>query len=142
MVVKDAPVTGSATYTGGAAGKWAIASTTEDTTDGGHFTATATLGVDFDANTLPTMADAEANKNGRERQRNSINNFMTGDVSRPDWTVTLTYDGNTNLVGCKPRGEPAGNDAGHANDQWASANGRRAVPWMAWGSWERQFLWL
>ena len=82
-------VTGSATYTGGAAGKWAIASTTEDSTEGGHFTATATLGVDFDAN-LGT-AENVVDKDGVSVS-GMITDFMTGDVSRPDWTVTLTYD--------------------------------------------------
>ena len=40
---------GSATYKGGAAGKYAVASTTADASyEGGHFTADATLMVDFD----------------------------------------------------------------------------------------------
>ena len=48
-----ATVDGTATYKGGAAGKWAIASTTDDTTAGGHFTATATLTANFDASNDP-----------------------------------------------------------------------------------------
>ena len=84
----DAAV-GSATYTGGAAGKWAIASTTEDSTEGGHFTATATLGVNFDANL--GAVDGTVDKDGVSVS-GTINKFMTGNVSRPDWTVTLTYD--------------------------------------------------
>ena len=87
-------VTGSATYTGGAAGKWAIASTTEDTTDGGHFTATATLGVDFDANNAAD--DQPADKFGVSVS-GTINKFMTGNVSRPNWTVTLTVQPAPNL---------------------------------------------
>ena len=90
-------VTGSATYTGGAAGKWAIASTTEDSTEGGHFTATATLGVDFDAH-LGAADDVVINKNGVSVS-GMITDFMTGDVSRPDWTVTLTYDATPDEVG-------------------------------------------
>ena len=92
-------VTGSATYTGGAAGKWAIASTTEDRTEGGHFTATATLGVDFDANTAAPGDDA--NKNG-VTVSGSITDFMTGATSRPSWKVTLTYDGNDGVEGVQP----------------------------------------
>ena len=95
----DDPVTGSATYTGGAAGKWAIASTTEDTTEGGHFTATATLGVNFDAKF--GAADADANKDGVSVS-GTINNFMTGDMNRPNWKVTLTYDGNADVDGVNP----------------------------------------
>ena len=85
-------VEGSATYTGGAAGKWAIASTTEDTTDGGHFTATATLGVDFDADLIATDEDNINDKNGVSVS-GSITDFMTGETSRPSWKVTLSYDG-------------------------------------------------
>ena len=40
---------GTATYKGGAAGKYAIPSTTDDTYTGGHFTAMATIEADFDA---------------------------------------------------------------------------------------------
>ena len=81
---------GSATYTGGAAGKWAIASTTEDRTDGGHFTATATLGVDFDVDANP--ADDEGNDKTWVTVSGMITEFMTGDVSRPDWSVELILD--------------------------------------------------
>ena len=79
-------VDGSATYRGGAAGKWAIASTTDDTTAGGHFTATATLTANFDANT-DTTGDTP-NELGVSIG-GKITNFMTGAVSRPDWSVTL-----------------------------------------------------
>ena len=95
----SAEVTGSATYTGGAAGKWAIASTTEDTTEGGHFTATATLGVDFDANTA--AANVAANKDG-VTVSGSITDFMTGATSRPSWKVTLTYDSDDSEPGVQP----------------------------------------
>ena len=44
-------VEGSATYKGGAAGKYAMQSTTDDSASGGHFTAAATLTANFDANT-------------------------------------------------------------------------------------------
>ena len=56
----SADVTGSATYTGGAAGKWAIAEHhRRQRTEGGHFTATATLGVDFDADTAAADDDGK-----------------------------------------------------------------------------------
>ena len=42
-------VEGSATYKGGAAGKYAILSTTDESASGGHFTANATLRANFDA---------------------------------------------------------------------------------------------
>ena len=100
--LKGETVTGSATYTGGAAGKWAIASTTEDTTDGGHFTATATLGVDFDVNTA--AENETANKMGVSVS-GMITDFMTGDVSRPNWKVTLTLDNNAEAPGVQPDDE-------------------------------------
>ena len=81
-----ADVDGSATYKGGAAGKWAIASTTDDTTEGGHFTATATLTANFDADTTP---DEGGNNKLGVSIGGKITNFMTGDVSRPNWNVTL-----------------------------------------------------
>ena len=84
-------VEGSATYTGGAAGKWAIASTTENSTEGGHFTATATIGVDFDVNNAE--ADADPNDDGVTIS-GMITDFMTGDTSRPNWRVNLIADNN------------------------------------------------
>ena len=86
---------GSATYTGGAAGKWAIASTTEDRTDGGHFTATATLGVNFDANSADVGATPD--KLGVSVS-GMITDFMTGDVRRPGWSVALSYDVTPNIT--------------------------------------------
>ena len=87
---------GAATYKGAAAGKYAMASAAEDMYEGGHFTAMATLEVDFDADLLPTTtadgANAGNDTNGVALS-GTIDNFMTGDTSRPDWSVTLTADG-------------------------------------------------
>ena len=82
-------VEGSATYRGGAAGKWAIASTTEDATAGGHFTATATIGVDFDADNSPS---SPANDKVGITVSGTITDFMTGTTSRPGWRVNLIAD--------------------------------------------------
>ena len=82
-----ATVEGSATYKGAAAGKWAMQSTSDDSASGGHFTATATLTADFDASSDPVSSpdDTSAISIG-----GTITNFMTGDVSRPNWKVKLT----------------------------------------------------
>ena len=102
VVGNSTTVTGRAAYTGGAAGKWAIASTTEDRTEGGHFTATATLGVDFDANTADIGEAGYPNKDG-VTVSGSITDFMTGATSRPSWKVTLTYDGgDADEMGVQP----------------------------------------
>ena len=96
---------GSATYKGAAAGKYAMASATADTYEGGHFTAMATLVVDFDADLLPTGADGLAEA-GNDRNgialSGMIDNFMTGDTSRPDWMVKLMADNDINTAGMQP----------------------------------------
>ena len=83
---------GSATYKGGAAGKYAMASATEDMYEGGHFTAMATLMVDFDADDTPVAG--EPSDRAGIALSGMIDNFMTGDVSRPDWMVELMVDGD------------------------------------------------
>ena len=45
----DRALAGTATYSGAAVGKYAMASTSGDYHEGGHFTASATLTADFDA---------------------------------------------------------------------------------------------
>ena len=80
---------GTATYKGAAAGKYALPSTADDTYEGGHFTAMATIEADFD---VDSNSDGENDRNGIALS-GMIDNFMTGDVSR-DWTVNLMVDGN------------------------------------------------
>ena len=80
---------GSATYSGAAAGKYSMASTTDDTYEGGHFTAMATLEVDFDADSTP--GDGANDRNGVDLS-GTIDNFMTGDTARDDWSVALMVD--------------------------------------------------
>ena len=83
----EAAVEGSATYKGAAAGKYAMQSTSDDSASGGHFTAAATLTANFDANTDTTGENP--NESGVSIG-GAITDFMTGDVSRPNWKVTLT----------------------------------------------------
>ena len=86
---------GSATYSGGAAGKYAIESTTEDSAEGGHFTASATLTANFDADAAAAGDDV----NGVSVS-GVIDDFMTGDVSRGSWEVTLNaVDADTAAAG-------------------------------------------
>ena len=73
--------TGTATYTGNAAGKYAIDNRpTGNVLDAGHFTADATIVADLDA-TTPTVSG-------------TINGFMTGETPR-DWSVALGSTGIT-----------------------------------------------
>ena len=86
-------IEGTATYSGGAAGKFAILSTVEDSAKGGHFTARANLIVNFDArrDEQPDNVDTEyVSVNG------TIDNFMTFSgpdaTDRTNWEVTLEQD--------------------------------------------------
>ncbi len=65
-------VAGSATYRGGAAGKYALSSATGGTNDAGHFTARATLEADFE----------------KDEVTGTIDRFMADGESK-DWTVEL-----------------------------------------------------
>ena len=66
-------VAGSATYRGGAAGKYALSSSTGGTNDAGHFTARATLEADFE----------------KDEVTGTIDRFMGADGQSRDWTVEL-----------------------------------------------------
>ena len=64
---------GTATYMGGAAGKYALRSLTGGTNDAGHFTARATLEADFSDNTIS----------------GTIDNFVGADDQSRNWSVEL-----------------------------------------------------
>ena len=69
---------GTATYMGGAAGKYALASSTGGTNDAGHFTADATLLADF----------------GEDMITGTIDNFTGADgEARDGWSVELMEQG-------------------------------------------------
>ena len=68
---------GSATYVGGAAGKYSIFSLTGGTNDAGHFTARATLEADFTNNTDATAISG------------TIDQFTGADGEARNWTVDL-----------------------------------------------------
>jgi len=68
---------GTATYTGGAAGKYALRSSTGGTNDAGHFTANATLEADFNDDMIT----------------GTINGFRGADGESRDWSVELMASG-------------------------------------------------
>ena len=71
---------GSATYVGGAAGKYAISSPTGGTNEGGHFTATATLTANF----------GDVGGFNADRLTGTIDDFKVGDDGEArDWSVAL-----------------------------------------------------
>ena len=80
---------GTATYVGGAAGKYALYSATGGTNDAGHFTARATLEADFTSNTEETAISG------------TIDNFTGADGEARDWEVKLNGSqiGDDGLIG-------------------------------------------
>ena len=71
-------LTGSATYSGHAAGKFSISNPLDSTGDGGHFTADAMLTAKFGANATPNNGGVSG----------MIDNFMANGESVP-WSVML-----------------------------------------------------
>ena len=115
---------GSATYKGAAAGKYATASTALSAAyEGGHFTADATLEVNFDAD-LDGNSDTAGDNTAGVAVSGMINNFMTGDTSRPDWNVKLMA--NTPLVSL------AGNDTATMTTEWSTGGAAKGTgDWTA-----------
>ena len=72
---------GKATYVGGAAGKYALASAIDGTNDAGHFTARATLEADFTVND-----GTDTTTNG---VTGTIDNFIGADGMPRNWSVEL-----------------------------------------------------
>ena len=113
-VTVDLPEAGTATYVGGAAGKYALASSTGGTNDAGHFTARATLEATFGA--------ANANE-----VTGTIDNFIGADGEMRDWSVKLNEGAATD----------AGVISGPADDQTVWTIGDNAAD--ASGSWSGNF---
>ena len=105
-------LTGSATYTGKAAGKFAMSNPLDGTGNGGHFTADAMLSAKFGSG-------SDAGMTG------TINNFMLNDTESANWSVELKRGGwgDTGAINA-----PAGDDANKGtvwsiNDNAAPASG-------------------
>ena len=88
LMGNPATITGSATYAGHAAGKFALSNPLDGTGSAGHFTADATLTATFGGGTpAPTSPGISG----------TLDNFMANDESVP-WSVSLnraTWDGTT-----------------------------------------------
>ena len=117
-------ISGKATYTGGAAGKFAISDPLNGG-DGGHFTADATLSATFGAG-------ATAGLTG------TLDNFMANDKAVP-WSVSLmrrTWDGTTAGLTAQPPddADTSGVDESMVGTVW-SIDGNSAA---ASGGWTAQ----
>ncbi|MDE0374025.1 MAG: hypothetical protein OXI73_15990 [Rhodospirillales bacterium] len=129
---------GTATYVGGAAGKYALSSTTGGTNDAGHFTARATLEANFTTNTAETAISG------------TIDNFMGADGMSRDWSVKLNGSqiGDTGEIGNASASTGVdtvwtigGADADESG-QWTGTlrnNGDDGVPQVATGTFYTEF---
>jgi len=115
---------GKATYTGGAAGKYALSSSTGGTNDAGHFTAKAVLEANFDDDTIT----------------GTIDTFIGGDGKSRDWSVELmesTVADNGSITELKKTVWTIKDDAADAAGQWSGTlkdNGQNKVPKVATGT--------
>ena len=107
-------VAGTATYSGGAAGKYALSSSTGGTNDAGHFTAKAMLEADFEDDMIT----------------GTIDRFIGADGESRDWSVELkkTDIADTGVIdGTDVDGNPVGTvwtidgTAADAAGQWSGA---------------------
>ena len=128
---------GSATYTGGAAGKYALQSpvSTGGTNDAGHFTARATLEADFEDDEIT----------------GTINNFVGGDGESRDWSVELKAaaiagDGGIARTGANQTDNDTvwtiGGTAASASGEWSGnlrEEGTDGVPKAATGTFYSEY---
>ena len=122
---------GTATYSGGAAGKYALHSTTGGTNDAGHFTADAMLEADF----------------GDDMITGTIDNFVGADGESRDWSVELMEaaitDGGLISDGATTMTKwTVGGTAGDASGQWSGAlyeTGTDGVPSVGTGTFHSVF---
>ena len=125
---------GTATYMGGAAGKYALTSTTGGTNDAGHFTARAMLEADFTNNEDSTAITG------------TIDMFIGADGMSRDWSVKLNASdiGDDGGIGNAGDGtDPVttvwtiGDTASDPDGQWTGAlrdTGEDLVPKVATGT--------
>lgn len=134
-----ADLRGTATYTGGAAGKYALHSTTGGTNDAGHFTADVELTAEF----------------GEDHTiSGTIDNFTDGDGESKDWSVALNESTIADAGAIAGDPETAGNtdaqmtvwtiggNAADAAGQWSGdlrEQGDDGVPAIATGTFYSTF---
>ena len=126
---------GSATYMGGAAGKYALSSSTGGTNDAGHFTARATLEADFSDNSIT----------------GTIDQFMGADGMSRDWSVELkeaavAATGGITRAGTDQENNDTvwtiGGTAGAASGEWSGSlqdNGDDGVPKVGTGTFYTEY---
>ena len=131
---------GTATYQGGAAGKYALASSTGGTNDAGHFTARATLEANFTANETATAITG------------TIDDFISADGEERHWSVKLNGSqiGDTGILNTTGDTGGAGaqtvwtidGTAAAASGEWSGSlrnNGDDLVPQVATGTFYTEY---
>ena len=135
---------GKATYMGGAAGKYALASSTGGTNDAGHFTAMVTLEADFNANTTANASDDPVPVG----ITGMIDNFMGADGMPRDWSVKLNGSpiGDDGEIGAAAGGTAMtvwtiGEDAAKADGSWTGTlyENKNDVPQVATGTFNAEY---
>ncbi len=122
---------GTATYSGGAAGKYALSSSTGGTNDAGHFTAMATLEADFSDNSITGTVD----------------NFMGADGMSRDWSVELkegaiAATGGITRAADDDTAWTIGGTAASASGEWSGTlydNGDDGVPKVGTGTFYTEY---
>ena len=122
---------GTATYVGGAAGKYALSSSTGGTNDAGHFTAKAMLNANFTDNSITGI----------------INNFMGADGMLRDWSVELkkasvAATGGITRADANDTVWTIGVTAAEASGEWLGTlkdNGDDNVPKVATGTFHSRY---
>ena len=112
-------VGGTAKYVGGAAGKYALSSSTGGTNDAGHFTASATLEANFEDDML----------------EGTIDNFIGADGQSRDWSVELNKAGITTegVILGSANGEAISDTNAHVGTVW-TIGGRDAAKSGQWSA--------
>ena len=134
---------GTAIYMGGAAGKYALASSTGGTNDAGHFTAMVTLEADFNVNDGTDTTGVGIT--------GMIDNFMGADGMPRDWSVKLNGSpiGDTGGIGDAGDTDAAapttvwtiGEDAAKADGSWTGMlrNNKNNVPQVVTGTFNAEY---
>ncbi len=126
-----ATLQGTATYMGGAAGKYALSSSTGGMNDAGHFMADAKLEANFSDNTI----------------MGTIDNFTGADGMARDWSVELkeaavSETGGISRTETNDTVWTIGEDAANASGEWMGTlydNGDDGVPKVATGTFHSMY---
>ena len=137
----DALLNGSATYRGGAAGKYALSSSTGGDNDAGHFTARATLEADFDTEMITGTIDNFMGVGGAKNWSVELNKSAIGATG----LIRQSDDDNTNLAAGDPGAKTKwtiGDDAAAASGHWKGNFrdlGENRVPVVVTGDFYTEF---